>query len=421
MKSVARWLLAIAGLLGGVVAGHVLWQPMPPGHIGIGGGVQAMLTSNGAGVACVAVVAVLVTVGLTRRRSVASATGVAAAGALLLALPDVVRYPSEASVMLYSNAVAAGLLLGATSLLVSRTHTGQAALATGMLAAFLLSGNAVELRRFGANEGWTAYAPFRTWEPTAVVPLWVAVVTAAVILAAGVIERRASWSGRVDSQVLLGAIALPVTGFVANWILIESDARPVWWCGYVGLMVALVVWVAWRLPGSDGAVVFAGAAVLAAVVGGVPSWGTDWWFLAIPAVLLVGGIAVGLRWPRPPLGFALLAVTAAAALLNPDSWAEIALVASVFVLPTASGYVLASCLPTSAPASTIGFSLPFTIGIPGVAAAAWTVRPSHADFASALEWQVSVTVSAVVVAVGVIVVCGVGAWGLALRSGPGVR
>jgi hypothetical protein len=69
----------------------------------------AVLVAKGAGVAAAAVVAVLVTVALTQRRSVTLVTAAAVAGLLVLALPELLPYPDDPAVLLYSNAVAAGI------------------------------------------------------------------------------------------------------------------------------------------------------------------------------------------------------------------------------------------------------------------------------------------------------------------------
>ncbi|RVW08311.1 hypothetical protein EGT67_18110 [Prescottella agglutinans] len=417
MVRLARIAGVVAALLGGVLAGRVLWSPLPDDYVRTESALPAVLVANGAAVACAAVVGLLVTVALTRRRSMALVASVAVAGLLLLALPELVQYPGEPAALLYSNAVAAGLVLGGVSPLAARDASSQGALAVGALGAFLLSGAVVDLRRFGAGDtGWAAYTALSEAEPTGVVGLWPAVVAAAIVVVAAFADRRPSWSARVDTRWLAVALALPVGAFVANWVLMESGAQPQWWYPYVGLTVALVAWIAWRLPGADGRVIFAGTAVLAAATGGVPATPTNWWTLAIPSALIVAGVVVGIRWPVPAVGFVLLAATAAASVANPDQW-DVPAIAYLLVLPAAAGYVIGACLPTSAPAATVGLSLPFTVGIPGAAAAAWTIGERYLDHASVFEEQATVSVPAAVVAVAVVVVCGVGAWGLDLRSG----
>ncbi|GAB2661653.1 hypothetical protein ABI214_05290 [Prescottella soli] len=406
----------VAALVSGMLAGRVLWSPLPDGYVRAESALPAVLVANGTAVACAAVVGLLVTVALTRRRSVALVATVAVAGLLLLALPEVVQYPSEPAALLYSNAVAAGLVLGGASTLSGRDVIGQAALAAGAIGAFLLSGAVVELRRFGAGDtGWTVYSPLREVESSGVVGLWPAVVAAVAVVVTALLDRRSSWFARVDTRWLAVALALPVGAFVANWILMQSGAGPEWWYAYVGVAVALVAWIAWQLPGADGRVVFAGTAVLAAATGGVPASGDDWWTLAIPAALIAVGVVAGIGRPIPAVGFVALAVTAAASVVNSDQW-DVSAIAYLLVLPAAAGYVVGACLPTSAPAATVGLSLPFTIAIPSAAAAAWTISERFQDAASPFEEHAAVSTPAAVVAVAVIVVCGVGAWGLDLRS-----
>lgn len=420
MSRLARIVPVLAALVCGALAGRVLWSPMPDGYVRAESVLPAVLVAKGAGVAAAAVVAVLVTVALTQRRSVTLVTAAAVAGLLVLALPELLPYPDDPAVLLYSNAVAAGMVLGAISTLAARERNTQAALAVGAVGAFLLSGAVIDLRRVGtADFGWAGYAPLTSRgsvEHSGVVGLWPAVAAAALVVLAAMIDRRTSWGTRVETRWLAAAVALPVASFVVNRILMESEARPEWWYPYVGLAVALVAWIAWRLPGADGRVVFAGTAVLAAATGGVPASGTDWWTLVIPAALIVIGVVVGLRWPVPVVGFVVLAVTTAVSVVDPDQW-DVSAIAYLLVMPAAAGYVVGSCLPTSAPAATVGLSLPFTIGIPGTAAAAWTVSERYPEYASAFERQATVSLPAAVVAAAVIVVCGVGAWGLDLRSG----
>ncbi|PTR23007.1 hypothetical protein C8K36_110190 [Rhodococcus sp. OK519] len=423
MSRLARIVPALAALVCGALAGRVLWSPVPDDFIGGESALPAVLVANGAGVACAGVIAVLVTVALTRRRSVTLVAATALAGLLLLMLPDVWLYPEDPAVLLYSNAVGAGLVLAAISPLAARDRNSQAGLAAGAVSAFLLSAAYAEVRGFRAADfGWTAYTPLTSRAPveqSGVVGLWLVVVAAVLVVLAVLLDRGTSWTGRVDTRWLAVAVALPVAAFAANWILIESEARPEWWYPYVGVTVALVAWVAWQLPGRDGQVVFAGAAVLAAAVGGTPWMSTEWWALAIPAALIMVGLVVGLRWPVPAVGFGLLAITAAVLLVDPESSSDVPAIAYMFLLPVAAGYAVGSCLPASAPAATVGLSLPFTVGIPGVVATAWTMTGRYADYApaSVFERSASVSVPAALAAVAVIVVCGVGAWGLELRSG----
>ncbi|WP_433611804.1 hypothetical protein [Prescottella agglutinans] len=421
MSRLARIVPVLAALVCGALAGRVLWSPLPDDYVRAESALPAALVTNGAGIAAAAAVAVSVTVALTRRRSLALTTVVAVAGLLLLVLPEVVRYPSEPAVLLYANAVAAGMVLGAVSPFAARERNVQAALAVGTIGAFLLSAAVVELRRFGtADFGWAGYAPLTSADPAeyvGVVGLWPAVAAAVLVVLTAIVDRRTSWTARVETRWLAVAAALPVAAFAVNWILMESEARSEWWYPYIGVTLALVAWIAWQLPGRDGQVVFAGAAVLAAATGGTPWTSTDWWALAIPAVVIIAGVVVGLRWPVPPVGFGLLAVVAAASLVDPDQW-DVPAIAYMFLLPIAAGYVVGSCLPTSAPASTVGLSLPFTVGIPGIVATAWTSTERYADHASTSPFDQTVSISAPAgaVAVAVVVVCGVGAWGLDLRS-----
>ncbi|MCA1008121.1 hypothetical protein LCL87_20630 [Rhodococcus hoagii] len=419
MSRLARIVPVLAALVCGALAGRVLWFPMPDDYVSVESALPAALVGKGAGVAAAAVVAVLVTVALARRRSLALVTAAAVAGLLLLALPELLSYPEDPAVLLYSNAVAAGMVLGAVSPLAARERNAQAALAVGAVGAFLLSGAVVDLIGVGtADFGWTAYTPLTSFaevERGGVVGLWPAVAAAALVVLAAVVDRRTSWGTRVEPRWLAAAVALPVAAFVVNRILMESAARPEWWYPYVGLATAFVAWIAWRLPGRDGQLVFAGAAVLAAAAVGTPWTSAGWWALAIPAALIVAGAAVGLRWPVPPVGFGLLAVVAAVSLVNLDQ-SDVPVFVYAIALPVGVGYTVGSCLPTSAPASTVGLSLPFGVAIPGVVAAAGMPH-RYADYLPGFGQELSGSTPVVLAAVAVIVVCGVGAWGLDLRSG----
>ncbi|MBM4487930.1 hypothetical protein MWT96_03625 [Prescottella equi] len=418
MSRLARIVPLLAALVCGALAGRVLSSPVPEYYLWAESALPAALVTNGAGVAAAAVVAVLVTVALVRRRSVTLVTAAVVAGLLLLALPDVFRYPDEPAVLLYSNAVAAGVVLGAVSPLAARELSAQAALAVGAVGAFLLSGAVAEVSGGGtADFGWTAYTPLTSQpvERSSVVGLW-PVVAAALVVLTVVLDRRTSWGARVDTRWAAIAAALPAAAFAAVRILTESAALPQWWYPYVGLVTALVAWLAWQLPGRDGQLVFAGAAILAAAAVGTPWTSGNWWAIVVPAALIVAGAAVGLRWPLPAVGFSLLAVAAAICLLGPDH-SDVSAFVYAIALPAGVGYVVGSCLPTSAPASTVGLSLPFCIAIPGVVAAAGTTSARYADYLPDSGAQLSTSTPVVLAAVSVVVVCGVGAWGLGLRSG----
>ncbi|BCN63341.1 hypothetical protein A6F55_23160 [Prescottella equi] len=419
MSRLARIVPVLAALVCGALAGRVLSSPVPEYYLWAESALPAALVTNGAGVAAAAVVAVLVTAALVRRRSVTLVTAAVVAGLLLLALPDVFRYPDEPAVLLYSNAVAAGVVLGAVSPLAARELSAQAALAVGAVGAFLLSGAVAEVSGGGtADFGWTAYTPLTSQpvERSSVVGLWPVVVAAALVVLTVVLDRRTSWGARVDTRWAAIAAALPVAAFAAARILTESAALPQWWYPYVGLVTALVAWLAWQLPGRDGQLVFAGAAILAAAAVGTPWTSGNWWAIVVPAALIVAGAAVGLRWPLPAVGFGLLAVAAAICLLGPDH-SDVSAFVYAIALPAGVGYVVGSCLPTSAPASTVGLSLPFCIAIPGVVAAAGTTSARYADYLPDSGAQLSTSTPVVLAAVSVVVVCGVGAWGLGLRSG----
>ncbi|OQQ26433.1 hypothetical protein A4U94_21905 [Prescottella equi] len=418
MSRLARIVPLLAALVCGALAGRVLSSPVPEYYLWAESALPAALVTNGAGVAAAAVVAVLVTVALVRRRSVTLVTAAVVAGLLLLALPDVFRYPDEPAVLLYSNAVAAGVVLGAVSPLAARELSAQAALAVGAVGAFLLSGAVAEVSGGGtADFGWTAYTPLTSQpvERSSVVGLW-PVVAAALVVLTVVLDRRTSWGARVDTRWAAIAAALPAAAFAAVRILTESAALPQWWYPYVGLVTALVAWLAWQLPGRDGQLVFAGAAILAAAAVGTPWTSGNWWAIVVPAALIVAGAAVGLRWPVPAVGFGLLAAAAAICLLGPDH-SDVSAFVYAIALPAGVGYVVGSCLPTSAPASTVGLSLPFCIAIPGVVAAAGTISERYADYLPGSGAQLSTSTPVVLAAVSVVVVCGVGAWGLGLRSG----
>ena len=124
-------------------------------------------------------------------------------------------------------------------------------------------------------------------------------------------------------------------------ILTESAALPQWWYPYVGLVTVLVAWLAWQLPGRDGQLVFAGAAILAAAAVGTPWTSGNWWAIVVPAALIVAGAAVGLRWPVPAVGFGLLAVAAAICLLGPDH-SDVSAFVYAIALPAGVGYVVSA-------------------------------------------------------------------------------
>lgn len=420
MSRLARIVPVLAALVSGVLAGRVLWSPLPDDYAGAESALPAVLVTNGAGVAVAAAVAVLVTVALTRRRSVTLVAATALAGLLLLVLPEALAYPEDPAVLLYSNVVGAGLVLGAISPLAARDRNAQAGLAAGAVGAFLLSPAVAEVwGTRSADFGWTAYTRLTSLESadqSGPVGVWPVVAAAVLIVLVVLLDRGTSWTARVETRWLAVAAALPAGSYAVGSILIQSGVPPEWWYLWVGLVTAAVAWLAWRLPGNDGRVVFAGAAVLAAAAAATVATSTHWWTVAIPAVLIVAGVVAGVRWPVPPVGFGLLAVVAAASLMAPGWW-EVPAIAYMFLLPAAAGFVAGSCLPTSAPAATVGLALPFTVSIPGIVAMAGVNVERYAAYGPTLESMSSGATSVVVAALAVIVLCGVGAWGLDLRSG----
>ncbi|WFR71633.1 hypothetical protein P9209_22975 [Prescottella defluvii] len=324
MSRLARIVPVLAALVCGAIAGRVLWSPLPDDYVRAESALPAALVTNGAGIAAAAAVAVSVTVVSVRRRSATLVAATALSGLLLLMLPEVLVYPEDAAVLLYSNAVGAGLVLGAISPLAARDRDAQAGLAAGAVGAFLLSASFVEVHGSRtADFGWTAYTPLTSLEPaqqSGVVGLWPVVAAAVLVVLSVLLDRRTSWTARVDTRWLAAAAALPAAIYAVRWVLMESGVQPEWWYLYVGLVTAVIAWIAWRLPGNDGRVVFAGARGSRRRDRGTPSTSTDWWTVAIPAALIVAGVAIGVRWPIPTVGFGLLAVGAAASLVAPEQW-----------------------------------------------------------------------------------------------------
>ncbi|MFH5207663.1 hypothetical protein ACHIPZ_05460 [Antrihabitans sp. NCIMB 15449] len=178
-------------------------------------------------------------------------------------------------------------------------------------------------------------------------------------------------------------------------------------------MVPLLVLCGLWLPGRRGMVLIAILAFIAADSSDALREADSIWELLGIAALVVAGVVVGRRWPRPFVGTCALAVVAATAVLNQPPWDNVHVVAVLVILPFAAAFTVASCLPSSAAVTGTALAAPIALSVSlgGVGSATfvaefgWTAyapltsgRPAWFDD----RWQwISMGVS-----VGAIALCG---------------
>ena len=128
------------------------------------------------------------------------------------------------------------------------------------------------------------------------------------------------------------------------------------------------VWIAWRaviivgvwwLPHRNGLVLLAMLATLTAAPGSA-GWQESWPMLLVFVILIVGGLVSGRRWPYPMIAMGVLFACTLMTAIDGLPWDAAGIVAA-FIVPVAGAHVVAVCLPTTAPISTIAVAGPATL------------------------------------------------------------
>ncbi|MDG3008553.1 hypothetical protein G4X40_00105 [Rhodococcus sp. D2-41] len=313
----AAILAALAAVLIGMCAGVVLVQPFTPD---LAVAVTATdfrwwVLSHPLGAvagAIMAPVACLATSRLRGRRLPAVTLGVVVV--VMLAEVGLGRSDSVAVLVAgrYVEAVFAGAALGAAAAVLRTRRSATAALAAGTVAAFLLTAAAVS-----AGGPPRRYADYlEPQSSTTVYAGWLAVlagvllmVTIVVGFGSGADEHLPAVSWRPVAAVVLLAV-----GGVASAAAATAQTPTNWWLAGPALAFTLVVagGAAMLLPGADGVVVFAATAItaVAAVAATVFDWAVlpDPTMVAALAVLILLGVAAGVRWRQPALAMVVLAL-----------------------------------------------------------------------------------------------------------------
>lgn len=247
----------------------------------------------------------------------------------------------------------------------------------------LLSAGAVEaLQHPSIPRRYADYLTESDIGPPVVVPVLCVLVGIAV-----------AWAARVDrsddhppperSIRTVGAILLiPVGGLLLNMLFVQMLFRAEDGFGgswHFGLFVVPVLFTAAALvPGRGGILVLAGTAVLltSTTTPGVGIHVSDGiWvrgLVAITAAAVVAGAALGLRWGRPFVGFATLAVVCTTALFEHSPLDNVHYAASLVIFPAATAYLYVACTPSTPTPLTIGLAVPVAITVPMVVTYGWT-------------------------------------------------
>ncbi len=351
-----RFLGFVAFALGGAVATLALTTPTPSSSESVqivGARWHVLYDSPAATAAAGAIAAVVVAALLVRR-----VDGLAAAVAGLVTLVVVGATPSGALLARYTTTVAAGVALGGLCVMIvagSQQHgrLRSTSLAAGAVLGYLAGQPLRQWWRgeFSTPRRYADYLPYTSGPPMD----WVLIAGAvlAIIALAALATATRGESRRIartwSVPAIVVGLVVPVAAVVAYWIFRESVtsiddlASRSWAIGYVVLALALVG--ALVLPGRTG-LAWVGVVAVVASVAAVHVDGDDTTvsLLVIAAMVAVGAL-LG-RWrPVPLVGFAVLLVVLLARGFDAYDTELWAVAASVFGLPLASAYTMASLMP----------------------------------------------------------------------------
>jgi len=405
--------LLLSGLLAGLLSQSDGVDIL--GDTSVGG---VLLSSGGGGVATAVILASGLAM-LVRRRSILAGLSIAAA---VVAGVTALLMPSD-----LAEVVAGGVLLGCTAVRANGARVRQALLIGSFLLG-LLSAGAVEALHYPSIP--RRYADYLTESDIGtpvVVPVLCALVVLTVFVAARVDrgddcsppERDIRTVGAI-LLVSIGGLLLDVLfglsvfqseyGFVGRW--------------YFGILVVPVLFAAAALlPGRGGRLVLAGTAVLLTAnttsgVGIDVSHGV--WVLGLVAVTALAvsvGVALGIRWGRSWIGITALALVCVTALFDYPPMDNVHYVASLVVFPAAAAYLYVSCTPStpSTPTTlTLGLAVPVAITVPMVVTYGWTAyTPLTSIDTSTFSPRIDLWLSTGA-AFATVVLAGVGMWALNL-------
>jgi hypothetical protein len=404
-------MVALGVLLTGLLAGLSMQSDGVDilGDTSVGG---LLLSSGGGGVA-VALILAAGTAMVVRRRSVLAGLSIAAAvvigGSALLFSSD------------FAEVMAGGVLLGCSAVQANSTRVRQALLTTSFLLGLLSVGAVEALQHSAIPRRYADYLTESDLGTPVVVPVLCVLVVVAVAWAARAEQGESPATDR-DIRTVAAVLLVAIGGLLLNMVFVFSMFQSLYGFGgrwYLGLLVVPVLFAAaGLLPGRSGVMVLAGTAVLltSTTTAGLGISASDrGWVLgmvALTAVSVAAGTALGFRWGRPLIGVAVLAVVCVTALFNQPPLDNVHYAATLIVFPAAAAYLYVACTPAAPTPSTLGLAIPAAITVPMVVTYGWT---SYTPLTSALtdtSWpRVELWLSTGGACVAV-VFAGVGMWAL---------
>lgn len=374
-------MVALGVLLTGLLAGLSMQSDGIDilGDTSVGG---LLLSSGGGGVA-VALILASGTAMVVRRRSVLAGLSIAAAVVI------------GASALLFSSdfaeVMAGGVLLGCSAVQANSTRVRQALLTASFLLGLLSVGAVEALQHSVIPRRYADYLTESDLGTPVVVPVLCVLVVVAVAWAARAEHQAESAPPECDIRTIWAALLIVIGGLLLNMVFVFSMFQSLYGFGghwYYGLFVVPVLFgAAALLPGRGGRLVLAGTAVLltSTTTAGVGISASDrGWVLgmvALTAVSVAAGTALGFRWGRPLNGVAVLAVVCVTALFNQPPLDNVHYVATLAVFPAAAAYLYVACTPAAPTPSTLGLAIPAAITVPMVVTYGWT---SYTPLTSAL-------------------------------------
>ena len=370
-------MVALSILLSGLLAG-LLSQSDGVDIFGSTSFVSVVFSSGGGGVA-VAVIAASVLAMLVRRLSILTGLSIAAA---VVAGVTALLMPSD-----LAEVVAGGVLLGCSAVRANGVRIREALL-IGSFFLGLLSAGAVEALQYpGIPRRYADYLSETDIGTPVIVPVLCLVVVLTV-----------AWSARIDrgennapperSRRTVGAILLVSIGGLLLAVLFGHSIFQSQY-GFVGrwyfavLVVPVLFGAAALLPGRGGIMILAGTVVLitSTTTAGVGIEVSDGvWTLGLVAVIAVAvtvGGALGVRWGRPVVGFGILAVVCVTGLFESPPLDNVNYAASLLIFPAAAAYLYVACAsatPATPTALSLGLEVPVAITVPMVVTYGWTAH-----------------------------------------------
>ncbi|MEH6793927.1 MAG: hypothetical protein V7694_07290 [Rhodococcus sp. (in: high G+C Gram-positive bacteria)] len=402
-------MVALGVLLTGLLAGLSIQSD---GIDTLGGtSFGALFSSAGVGVA-LALILASGTAMVVRRHRILAGLSIAAAvvigGSALLFQSDI------------AEVMAGGVLLGCSAVRANRERVRQALLAGSFLVGLLSAGAVEALHYPDVPRRYADYLTESDMGTPVVVPALCVLVVVAVAWAARNENQAASPPPDRDIRTIWATLLIAIGGLLIDAVFVFDMFQSDYGFGgrwYFGLLAVPVLFAAaGLLPGRGGIVVLAGTAVLltSTTTSGVGiSVSARVWTLGLVAVIAVSvaaGAALGLRWGRPMVGIAILAVVCATALFEQPPLDNVHYVVSLVVFPAAAAYLYVACTPADPTPATLGLAVPVAITVPMVVTYGWTAYTPLTSALTDTSWPE--TWLSTGGAFATVVLAGVGIWGL---------